>query len=64
MNEALRAKDKVGLLQLMGRGKVFMVTKGSSALVLDIGFTSMKVRINDGDMSGKAGWLPREYVSK
>lgn len=62
MNNALLAKDNVGMVQLFLSGQVFAVKKGDSVLVLDSAFTSYKVRAKSGEEVGHAGWVVRECV--
>lgn len=63
MTEAISAKDETGMRKLMLRGKVFLIKEDLKAKILDIGFTSYKVRITDGPHEGKAGWVYRELVA-
>ena len=62
MFEAMNAKDNIGLMQLIEAGRVYVVQSGTSARILDTGFTSYKVRLMDGTSAGVAGWTVREFV--
>ncbi len=60
--KALIAKDWYGLQELMLNEGVFGVQNGTKALIIDVSFESRQVRILQGEMLGKSGWLPKEYV--
>lgn len=62
VRKALRAKDMQGLLDLMLNEGVFAVPNGTKALLIDKAFALRKVRILQGEMQGKAGWLEMEFV--
>jgi hypothetical protein len=62
MMEAITAKDEIGFNQLILRGRIFAVASGTPVLVLDVGFTSYKVRVTEGPQAGRAGWVIREYL--
>ena len=64
MFEAINANDEIGVMQLVGAGRVYVVQSGTSARVLDTGFTSYKVRLMDGPSAGVAGWVVREFVQR
>jgi hypothetical protein len=62
VTSALIAKDWYGLQELMLNKGVFAVPNGTKVLVIDISIGLRKVRVLEGDMQYKAGWLPMEYV--
>lgn len=62
MMQAIRAKDTQGLVELSLQGKVFMVNPGETVKVLDMGLTSLKIRVMEGAAKGRAGWIVREAV--
>ena len=64
MFEAINAKDTVGMMQLVGAGRVHSITPGTRARVLDSGFASYKVRVMSGPSFGVAGWVPMEFVQQ
>lgn len=63
MTEAIYAQDKTGIRKLMRRREVFLIKEDLKAKILDIGFTSYKIRITSGPHEGKAGWVYRELVT-
>ena len=56
------AKDTHGMAQLMLMGSVFLVERGTRVLVIDSGTFTQKIRILGGGQTGRAGWVPYEYV--
>ena len=62
INDALAAKDKIGLRNLLMTRKAFTVKSGTRGLVIDSSWTLKRVRILDGDHKDAAGWLPFEFV--
>ena len=65
--KAITRQDQYGVLDLMLAGKVFVVNDGTTVLVLDHGgflASRVRVRILDGPMTGRSGWLPYEWVVK
>lgn len=59
---AVTAKDTVGYNKLLYSGKVFEVATGTKVLVLEPGLERSKVRILEGNNSGRSGWVPRQGV--
>ena len=56
------ANDTHGMAQLMLIGSVFLVERGTRVLVIDSGTFTQKIRILGGGQTGRAGWVPYEYV--
>lgn len=56
--------DKEGLLQLIIRGQCFIAKQGERALVIDKGWTTVKIRMRSGPEQGNAGWTYVEAVNK
>lgn len=56
------AKDSNGLMQYMLAGNAFMISDGTKAKLLNKGFASCEVRIIDGNLSGRSGWIPIEMI--
>lgn len=63
LQEALRARDEVGVAGLMVARQVVYEKNGAIVKVLATSFTSYKVRIMQGDNLGWAGWIDREFLS-
>lgn len=57
LNEAAVADDKVGVRDLVLNGKVFLLSKGESVKVLELGFESTKIRVVDGANTESVGWV-------
>lgn len=62
VTKTLIAKDWQGLLELMTNEGVFSVPNGTKALLIDKAIGLRKVRVLEGEMQSKAGWLPMEWV--
>lgn len=60
--ELAAAMDKQGILQMILRGKVFMVKGGTQARVLQTGFRTYEIRVTEGPQDGKGGIVSREFV--
>jgi hypothetical protein len=54
--------DSYGVAELVAAGKVFGVDGPVRVLLLDSTFTKCKVRILEGPQTGRAGWVPTEWV--
>jgi len=63
MTDAVVANDKIGYAEAAASGG-FMVSSGTSALVIDIGLARTRVRIQAGPYAGEVGWVPSEWVKK
>lgn len=64
MTDAQVVGDTIGLTTLLLNGRVFILEAGTPVLVIDIGFTSLRVRALDGPSAGLAGWVQIELVGK
>ncbi len=42
-------------------GRAFGVKNGTSAKLIDTGWFKYRVRIAEGPMEGRAGWVPNEF---
>jgi hypothetical protein len=60
--KALAAKDTIGIQDLIRRERIFPVANGTRLLVLEQGWTAMRVRVLEGPQYGKAGWIAFEHV--
>ena len=58
------ANDKHGMVQMIATGMVFSVDNGTKVLVIDYGegMFKRKIRILEGEMEGRAGYIPYEWV--
>jgi RNA polymerase subunit RPABC4/transcription elongation factor Spt4 len=56
------AKDDQGMKNLIFLGKVFFVSSGTQAKIIDREYLIRKVRILNGDKEGIAGWVSANYV--
>lgn len=58
------ANDKDGMVQMIATGLVFSVDNGTKVLVIDHGegMFKRKIRILEGNMKGRAGYVPYEWV--
>lgn len=63
-NAIAAAKDSGGMLKLLGTGRAFLVANKTKVLVLDPDTVKTKVRVLEGDQSGKSGWISVEFVVK
>lgn len=55
-------QDNVGLNQMASMGSLALLEANSKALVLDISFTGLEVRMIGGNLDGAAGWIIPESV--
>ncbi len=58
------AGDTMGATDVVLNGGAYYVVAGTKAKVIDTSVGKRKVRILDGGMVGKVGWIPFEYISK
>lgn len=58
------AKDTMGIAEMALEGKIFFVKNNTKALVIDRDFAARQVRILEGEMFGKTGWVPYEFIQK
>ena len=56
------ADDKIGYLQMLGRGELFIVDNGISVKVIKTSMFLREVRILEGEYFGESGWIPYEFV--
>jgi hypothetical protein len=64
VSKLIAVNDRVGMAEMVLNGQIFFVDKGTQVLVIDGGFTSLKVRIMSGDHYGESGWVPMEFCKK
>lgn len=65
--EAVTAGDSYGVAELLVSGKMLMLDKGTAVLVLDTeGWITVryKVRVTDGQHTGRVGWVARGFLEK
>lgn len=58
------AKDTGGARQMMLRGKLLLLKSGVKVRILDLAWTSYKIRILDGAHAGESGWVTHEAVQR
>ena len=58
------AGDQHGAAQMHATGKMFAVDNGTRVKVIDIAFGALRVRVLDGDETGKSGWISHEFVKR
>ncbi len=58
------ANDTQGIEEFLVGGQGFAVSNNTKVLVTDTAVGARRVRVLEGDQSGKSGWLPMEFVSK
>lgn len=64
MVDAAIANDSRGVTDLVLGGRLMPVKSGTKALVLDVGDGLIRVRMQDGEWSGRAGWIKRGHIRK
>ncbi len=62
LGKSLMAKDWVGIQQLLRTRRVIEIFNGTNALIIDIGDGKRKIRIQEGNYSGRTGWINQEYL--
>ena len=66
MDEFLKANsanDRMGISQMLMNGSIFVVDNGTRVLVIDHGgMFKRKIRILEGEMQGRAGYVPYEWI--
>lgn len=63
--KAAIAKDNVGMTEVVTSGQAYFVKAGTKVLVIErISGGVTKVRIQEGEFSGDAGYVPMEFVKK
>lgn len=61
---AVLAQDKIGYDNLVTSGRAFIVPNKAKVLVIDRGLFIRKVRILEGEYTGRAGWISYEEIAK
>ena len=56
------AGDERGMAMLALQGRAFLVPQGTHVRVIDSGFGKREVRIEEGPMAGRSGWVDTEFV--
>lgn len=56
------ANDKVGGQRLIDSGRVLVIQSGTKAKIIEMNFTSYRVRIMSGPYTGRDGWVVKEAV--
>jgi hypothetical protein len=54
--------DTMGIMELMLQQRAFVVSAGTSILIIDYAYGRRKVRILSGQMIGRSGWVPKEWI--
>ena len=62
--KVVRARDMMGLAQLLSSGDAFAVPNNTRVLVIEQGLFKTRVRIVEGEAAGRSGWVPMEFVQK
>jgi hypothetical protein len=58
------ADDTQGIYEFLVAGKGFAVADGTKVKVIDSSVGTRRVRVLEGDMAEKSGWIAMEWVSK
>lgn len=58
------SRDELGLELMEAQGRIFVVPAGTTALLLEPGLFTSRVRIQSGKHAGKAGYISSEFVDK
>lgn len=65
ITKASIAHDDVGIEQVVASGQAFFVKAGTKVLIIDSPSMGVKeIRITDGTLAGKNGFVPMEFVKK
>jgi hypothetical protein len=62
LTRVLLARDEYAYKELQLRGKIFRVENDTRVLILENGFTKVRVRFLEGKQKGADGWIPREWL--
>lgn len=62
--KAFMAEDWQGIMELISSGRAFQVNNDTRVKVIDRNIGGRKVRILEGEMHGKSGWISMEFVKK
>jgi len=58
------ADDKVGVEKMFGNGKLFLIQTGTEVKILQITSNGIEVRVQEGEHSNRAGWIPSEFLKR
>ena len=61
---AINADNKSMLSELIRYGEIFAVNSGTKVEIIETVGKRSKIRIMDGDIAGKVGWVQTAYVQK
>jgi len=61
---AVHSKDDYGRGQLVLSGRVFLLERGTTVRILELGFTKTKIRVLEGAQQNQAGWVVTEAVAR
>ena len=56
------ANDTTGISQMVLAGQLFMAPQGTRVRVIERGFGRKRVRVLDGELAGRDGWVPSDWV--
>jgi hypothetical protein len=56
------AGDSYGVAEMIYINRLFTVDSGTKGLVINTGFSLVRVRILSGKQAGNSGWVNREFV--
>lgn len=64
INQLSNARDAAGLAQMERDGKLFVAAAGTTVKIINAGFLSHEVRIEDGPHAGKNGIIASDFVKR
>ncbi len=62
IEKAVAEKDEAALRNFLTQGKAFAVAAGASVQVISEGSDERQVRVNEGPLAGKTGWVMWEFL--
>lgn len=63
VDQAMRINDQQGWLQKIDNGTAYALQKGQRVKSLDYGIQMSKIRVEEGPNTGKACYVPTEYLT-
>jgi hypothetical protein len=62
--KAVAAMDEMGVARLALAGRGTTVRNGTRAKLIERGWMTFRVRITEGETTGRAGWIDKEFVKE
>ena len=62
--KAIAANDAQWIVQLQLSGRGTSVPNGTGGKLIERGWTTYRVRVTEGEMAGRAGWIDKEFVRR